>query len=85
MKFTKEHYALLRVAIGRLRELSPSVTAKTYVDSGLSPERFRWDSFWAATALTSGSVDGPELRRIISKNYSDNHIDTALRRIWKEQ
>lgn len=74
MKFTTEDYDKLRGAT--LRHMA-YVDTLTYPDN-VTDERRRWDAFWMAID-SNRTVTYQDFRE-----YNDDHIDTALRRIQAE-
>jgi len=77
MKFSKDHYDILRDKI-----LEVSITENTKeAYSNLSKKRFRWDLFWASKVKIG---DGIGTQGDIIGDYNDDHIDTVLRVVVKE-
>ena len=81
MKMSAELYARCHSLIVDYLEArgmhTPCELWDKYRDAGLSHERFRWDLWHAACATDNG----PNHAALYTENLSDNHIDTALRRI----
>ncbi len=78
MKFTEEHYKNLLDCIESTGiNLSDSLNRYLSKNIGNNPEkRFLWDVFWTSKY--------PVIHREEYKNYTDNHIETALKRAVKE-
>lgn len=57
-----------------------------YKDEGMTPMRFRWDLFWAATGRIVHSLPSTFLLDTLhnEENLTDDHIDTALRAVMRE-
>lgn len=75
MKITGDDFARLSAAVesGDTQERRERYRAALYPRSAQVKDvdkRYRWDLFWEVRGLTN--LDG---------NYSDEHIDTALRKI----
>lgn len=70
MKMSREHYDMLSKNIKSI-DADLKQEYKRYKKAGMSDRRFRWDVFWASK--TRFPVD----------TYTDEHIDTALRKILK--
>lgn len=81
MKVTAEHYNLLK---GYLKQaiaannLTINQINETYSDK--SQTRKVWDIYWVLMAQPYGKM----IIRPIMDQYNDSHIDTALRKAWKE-
>ena len=79
MKINRELYGRMIQAIKLRLEaniVSLRELRKAYKDAGQTEERFRWDLWWST---------GPSFN-VYNKqtNISDNHVDTALKRIVTE-
>ena len=84
MKIKQEHLAEMEreIQVTILQADKPLVDfARAYRDAGLSDKRFMWDWLWASY------IEGERATTWICDNlYSylnDDHIDTALRHIFK--
>lgn len=86
MKMSKGHYNELQACIKHYLNDHPS-TPRNYAN-GVFPraaavkdlwKRYRWDLYWHATATANAPWSG--LRSRLAQYLSDDHIDTALRKI----
>jgi len=77
MKMTQEHYKLLKDSIISLHNQYPEAVNKMK-QGGYSNARILWDHYWGAKHMAgdNGLWD--------SSLYLDNHIYTALIRVFKE-
>jgi hypothetical protein len=71
MKISEYDFGLMKAAINTVIELNPGCVERG-VELGLSDTRIRWDIFWASRISRSDNWN---------RDYMDNHIDTALRKI----
>jgi hypothetical protein len=71
MKMSVEHYAALSKAVTSLLDVDPDLVQR-FKEKGYSPMRIRWDAYWACDL---------DKHLLYSAGYSDDHIDTALRKI----
>lgn len=78
MKIQPEHLARMRSLLVQRHgtDFAPRITA-AYERAGLSKMRARWDA-WRAASNT-------EIVRELYKYANDDHIDTALRRIFEHR
>jgi hypothetical protein len=74
MKIQPEHYERMRAAIEIVLDSHPTVAAE-YQAAGHSLKRLRWD-----VARAAGLV--PYMCATLYSYANDEHIDTALRRIF---
>jgi hypothetical protein len=86
MKMSKTKYGYLRDAIHDAVKYAETESGKSikewhegYLKVKISEKRFRWDLYWMAQQYLYH-----ELRDKICEGLTDDHIDTALRRIVKE-
>ena len=82
MKINPEHYATLKNAIdSAIADANKPLAsfAITYKEAGLSDKRFMWDWFRASKLSSVWICD------VIYPYAADPHIDTALRKIFKDK
>jgi len=81
MKMTKEDYNLLKEAIikqGKLEDLQATHNEVISGTQGKDKEMlFRWEIFWRVNVQS-------KIKTLLMHGYTDNHIDTALKQIFKE-
>ena len=73
MKMTAEHYEQLKTLVKLNAEWCP--TEQAYLADGRSLERYRWD-------VLNASHPRQVLMRELYEYLNDDHIDTALRKIF---
>lgn len=79
MKVTDRDYQTIRlVTWGSMMLVEHGPNRRAYDESAMSAQRRRWDAFW------HGTQGRTELRTQLFNDYTDNHIDTALRKIQRE-
>lgn len=76
MKMSKDLYNRLDKHIKELMTLNPHLY-NAYKEAGLSDIRYRWDLFWAVQKHFKTDDHRPSE----FSGLSDDHIDTALRKI----
>lgn len=88
MKIKNEDYQILKQAVIKgiqlLSEKYKDNVETKYQEAGLSPMRLRWDFLWASKLKIGDGVGAPGDVNIYAY-ANDDHIDTALRSIVKEQ
>lgn len=82
MKINGSDYEYIKERVSKVIEDNPDAE-DDYREGGLSPKRFRWDCFWAAKVKIGDGV-GTHGDIVIPGGVDDAHIDTALRKIMKE-
>lgn len=75
MKMSNEMFERMKKDIDSLLDKHPNASQE-YKDAGLSHMRFRWDCYWAIF-----EPDGWIYKKTREEDLTDDHIDTALRRI----
>jgi hypothetical protein len=75
MKMEKSHFEFLK---SNIREVANKETWVRYKNAGLSEMRYRWDMLRYAGVTSRWIVDN------LYPYLNDDHIDTALRKICKE-
>lgn len=81
MTVTPEDYDHLLAVVRTLPawdRMSFAASRQQYADEGLSEMRFRWDVYWCAL---KHARDTSQSAPLTARHYTDNHIDTALRRM----
>lgn len=79
MKFKEEHYKALKESV---KELLASINKtipqirENYENTGKAETRLLWDVYWASRWAQKYSAQ--------SYQYSDSHIETAIKKIVKE-
>jgi len=79
MKITGIHLVKLHDAINDARENSP--TLDEYAARELSAKRWRWDLFWRIPADTRHAFTEALDADLGPRDWNDDHLDTALRRV----
>lgn len=82
MKITGKNYNFLKLRVSKVLKDNPNAE-KDYKEDGFSPTRFRWDCFWASKVKIGDGV-GITGDFDIPGGVDNAHIDTALRKILKE-
>jgi len=75
MKMRKQDYERLEKAVKRVLKSSPKLSVDNYISAGLTAQRYRWDILHAAKR--AGLFDVCDVYHYLS----DEHVDTALRKI----
>ena len=78
MKMTQQHYDNLVASLRGVKGNHPTITPKSYSDSGKPLKRFMWEAFHVARNY--GRTDISELYSYLN----DSHIETALKKAVKE-
>jgi len=78
MKFSKEHYEILKAGIAKI-DVPEEKVKELY--KNLRKRRFRWDLLWVSKVRIG---DGVGIHGDINGDYNDENIDTALRGIIKD-
>ena len=76
MKITPEHFDIMQAAINKVVAVHP-VSEYRAANPEFSEKRIRWD-YWRAAGLLAFTCD------TLYKYVNDDHIDTALRAIIRE-
>jgi hypothetical protein len=83
MKFTTEHYNILKNRVADLG-IDKLKKAKTeYKEKGLSETRFLFDVFYASKTVIGDGI-GLSSNCGIEGDYDDSHIKTAMKKVIKE-
>jgi len=77
MKMSKENYEYLKE---KIKPFDTEEWRQAYRDASFSARRYRWDLFWASGVKIGDGV-GLSGDIIESRDFNDDHLDTALRNI----
>ena len=83
MKFTNEHYSILKNRVADLGIDKLKTAQNEYKQKGLSETRFLFDVFYASKTKIGDGV-GMSSNCGIEGDYNDNHIETAMKKVIKE-
>lgn len=77
MKIKNADYKVIETAMHEYLYKHPEMTLQSYLSSGKSEMRYRWDVYWFANIPN-------QFRTELCNYLNDNTIDTALRAVIKQ-
>jgi hypothetical protein len=83
MKFTTEHYNILKNRVADLGIDKLKQAKAEYKEKGLSETRFLFDVFYASKTKIGDGI-GLSSNCGIEGDYNDNHIETAMKKVISE-
>jgi len=83
MKFTNEHYYILKARIESIGVDKLKSARKEYIEKALSDQRFIFDVFWASKTKIGDGI-GMSSNCGIEGDYNDSHIGTATKKALQE-